>query len=226
MTAVSPLLRRRRRVLQQYAELAERADYAMRNGRVVARRAHAALLDGEPPVPDLPDVLSELASAIGRLTVELTRDGDPVRARQPVLDVVGSEGLRPGGGARGSREGAGGAGARSHWTCAGDREGRDERGGRGESRRRRDGATRRWVIQAPHAALPIRPGGKRGTSSSGNLEQIDIAARTSVDAVVPPSPEAVTSPRPARSTARRRSREPAVLLPQQHGRPPRSVSAG
>ena len=88
VTAVSPLHRRRRRVLVQYAELAERADYAMRNGRVVARRAHSALLDGEPAVPELPDVLGELAVAIIRLAAELTRDGDPVRARQPVLDVV------------------------------------------------------------------------------------------------------------------------------------------
>jgi hypothetical protein len=39
-------------------------------------------------VPDLPDVLAELATAIGLLTAELTREGDPVRARQPVLDVV------------------------------------------------------------------------------------------------------------------------------------------
>ena len=88
VTTMSPLHRRRRGVLEQYAELAERADYAMRNGRVVARRAHSALLDGEPAVPELPDVLAELATAIGRLTAELTREGDPVRARQPVLDVV------------------------------------------------------------------------------------------------------------------------------------------
>ena len=51
VTAVSPLHRRRRRVLGRYAELAERADYAMRNARVVARRAYAALLDGEPAGP-------------------------------------------------------------------------------------------------------------------------------------------------------------------------------
>lgn len=88
VTAVSPLHRRRRRVLAEYAELAERADYAMRNGRVLARRAYAALIDGEPAVPELPDVLAELATAVGRLTAELTRDGDPVAARRPVLDVV------------------------------------------------------------------------------------------------------------------------------------------
>ena len=88
VTAVSPVLRRRRRVLAQYAELAERADYAMRNARVLARRARAALLDGEPDVPDLPDVLAELSLAVGRLTAELTREGDPARARRPVVDVA------------------------------------------------------------------------------------------------------------------------------------------
>ena len=41
VTAVSPLHRSRRRVLARYAELAERADYAMRNARVVARRLFA-----------------------------------------------------------------------------------------------------------------------------------------------------------------------------------------
>jgi uncharacterized membrane protein YgaE (UPF0421/DUF939 family) len=88
VTALSPLHRRRRRVLAQYTELAERADYATRNARVLARRAHAALVDDEPAVPELPDVLGELAAAVGRLTVELTREGDPTWARQPVLDVV------------------------------------------------------------------------------------------------------------------------------------------
>ena len=89
VTAVSPLHRRRRRVLARYAELAERADYAMRNARVVARRAYSALLDGEPEVPDLPDVLAELACAVDRLTAELTREGDLARARSAVVDVVG-----------------------------------------------------------------------------------------------------------------------------------------
>jgi uncharacterized membrane protein YgaE (UPF0421/DUF939 family) len=88
VTTVSPLHRRRRRVLSRYAELAERADYAMRNTRVVARRAYAALLDGEPPVPDLPDVLIELACAVDRMTAELNREGDVARARAAVVDVV------------------------------------------------------------------------------------------------------------------------------------------
>lgn len=88
VTTVSPMHRRRRRVLARYAELAERADYAMRNTRVVARRAYASLLDNEPPVPDLPDVLGELACAVDRLTAELVREGDLVRARAAIVDVV------------------------------------------------------------------------------------------------------------------------------------------
>jgi uncharacterized membrane protein YgaE (UPF0421/DUF939 family) len=88
VTVVSPLQRRRRGVLARYDELAERADYAMRNARLLARRAHAALADGEPPIAELPDVLGELAAAVGRLTAELAREGDPTRARQPVVDVV------------------------------------------------------------------------------------------------------------------------------------------
>ena len=44
----------------------------MRNARVVARRAYAALLDGEPAVPELPDVLAELACAVDRLTPSST----------------------------------------------------------------------------------------------------------------------------------------------------------
>jgi uncharacterized membrane protein YgaE (UPF0421/DUF939 family) len=88
VTAVSPMHRRRRRVLARYTELAERADYAVRNARVLLRRTYAALLDDEPAVPDLPDVVAELAAAVRRLTAELTREGDLTRARQPVVDVV------------------------------------------------------------------------------------------------------------------------------------------
>jgi uncharacterized membrane protein YgaE (UPF0421/DUF939 family) len=88
VTRVSPLLRRRRRVLSKFAELAERTDYAMRNTRVLVRRTYAALCDDEPAAPELADVLNELATAVGVLTAQLGRDGDRERAREPVLDVV------------------------------------------------------------------------------------------------------------------------------------------
>jgi uncharacterized membrane protein YgaE (UPF0421/DUF939 family) len=88
VTRVAPLVRRSRRELGRYTELAERADYAMRNARVLARRTFSALSDDEPPAPELADALGELASAVGVLTAQLGRDGDRERAREPVLDVV------------------------------------------------------------------------------------------------------------------------------------------
>jgi uncharacterized membrane protein YgaE (UPF0421/DUF939 family) len=88
VTRVSPLLRRRRRELRRYSELAERADYAMRNARVLVRRTYTALCDGEPPAPEFADALSEMAAAVGTLTDQLGRDGDRELAREPVLDVV------------------------------------------------------------------------------------------------------------------------------------------
>jgi uncharacterized membrane protein YgaE (UPF0421/DUF939 family) len=88
VTRVSPMLRRRRRVLGLFAELAERADYAMRNARVLVRRTYTALNDDEPAAPELADILGELAGAVRVLTDQLDREGDRARAREPVLDVV------------------------------------------------------------------------------------------------------------------------------------------
>jgi uncharacterized membrane protein YgaE (UPF0421/DUF939 family) len=88
VTRVAPLLRRRRRVLHIFAELAERTDYAMRNARVLVRRTYTALCDDEPAAPELADVLNELANAVGVLTAQVGRDGDRELAREPVLDVV------------------------------------------------------------------------------------------------------------------------------------------
>ena len=39
-------------------------------------------------MPDLPDVLAELACAVDRLTAELNREGDLMRARAAIVDVV------------------------------------------------------------------------------------------------------------------------------------------
>jgi uncharacterized membrane protein YgaE (UPF0421/DUF939 family) len=88
VTRVSPPLRRRRRELGRFAELAERADYAMRNARVLVRRTFTALSDDEPAAPELADVLNELATAVRVLTVQLGRDGKRELAREPVLEVV------------------------------------------------------------------------------------------------------------------------------------------
>jgi hypothetical protein len=88
VTRVAPLHRRRRRVLRRFQELAERADYAMRNARVLARRTYTALCDDEPASAELADLVGELAGAVGALTDQLDREGDRMLAREPVLDVV------------------------------------------------------------------------------------------------------------------------------------------
>jgi hypothetical protein len=88
VTTVAPLHRRRRRVLGRFAELAERADYAMRNARVLGRRVYTALENDEPVAPELADLLGELSAAVRALTDQLGREGERERAREPVLDVV------------------------------------------------------------------------------------------------------------------------------------------
>lgn len=88
VASVSPLRRPRRRILHRYRELAERADYAMRNARVLTRRTLTVLEDGEPVPDGLADAVSGLATAVGAVTRELGVDGDRERARRPILDVV------------------------------------------------------------------------------------------------------------------------------------------
>ncbi|ALL75030.1 MULTISPECIES: FUSC family protein [unclassified Pseudonocardia] len=88
VAAVSPLHRPRRRMLRRYRELAERADYAHRNARVLARRALTAIEDGERIPPELADAIADLATAVGALIRELGQDGDRERARGPLLEAV------------------------------------------------------------------------------------------------------------------------------------------
>ncbi len=104
VTRVAPLYRRRRRDLRRYTELAERADYAMRNARVLARRTYTALCDGELGAPELADMIDELGGAVGALTEQLGRDGDRTLAREPVLDVVRHVAAQPDGWAPGESE--------------------------------------------------------------------------------------------------------------------------
>jgi uncharacterized membrane protein YgaE (UPF0421/DUF939 family) len=104
VTRVAPLHRRRRRVLRRYQELAPRADYAMRNARVLARRAYTALSDDEPTAPELADLLSELSGAVRVLTDQLGREGRRELAREPVLDVVRHARALPEGWASGASE--------------------------------------------------------------------------------------------------------------------------
>jgi uncharacterized membrane protein YgaE (UPF0421/DUF939 family) len=88
VTSVAPLRRRRRLVLGKYAELAERADYAMRNTRVVARRCYTLLGDGDPPHREMADALGRLATVVERFTAELGREGERERVREPLLELA------------------------------------------------------------------------------------------------------------------------------------------
>ncbi|MBC3194669.1 aromatic acid exporter family protein [Pseudonocardia sp. C8] len=88
VAVVSPLHRPRRRVLRRYRELAERADYAHRNARVLARRALTAMEDGERVPPELADAITDLATAVGALIRELAQDGDREHARPAILEAV------------------------------------------------------------------------------------------------------------------------------------------
>ncbi len=65
--------------------LAVRADYALRNVGVLARRALAALREGEALAPELPDRLDDLAGAAELLRDELDRSAEPDAARAALL---------------------------------------------------------------------------------------------------------------------------------------------
>jgi uncharacterized membrane protein YgaE (UPF0421/DUF939 family) len=88
VVTVSPMHRPRRAMLRRYRTLAERADYAHRNARVLARRAMTAIEDGEPVPPGLPDAITELAASVEALIGELGQDGDREKARGPILEAV------------------------------------------------------------------------------------------------------------------------------------------
>jgi uncharacterized membrane protein YgaE (UPF0421/DUF939 family) len=88
VTAVAPLRRRRRATVAMFAQVAERSDYAMRNVRVLARRVYVLLVDDDPAPGELADAMSELASVVERLTVELGRDGYPESVRDSLADIA------------------------------------------------------------------------------------------------------------------------------------------
>jgi uncharacterized membrane protein YgaE (UPF0421/DUF939 family) len=88
VTSVAPLRRPHRRALLGFTELAERTDYAMRNARVLARRALTAIGDDEPAVEDLADAVAQLGTAVQKLTEQIGEDGDRAKAREPILELV------------------------------------------------------------------------------------------------------------------------------------------
>lgn len=97
ITTIAPLRRRHRGELARLRTAVRPVDLALRNARVLARRAHAAIRDGEQPDPDLVAVLRRLAGDTRTLRGELTRGEPTDGARDALLETVGTLPVRGGG---------------------------------------------------------------------------------------------------------------------------------
>lgn len=84
----APIRWRRRRDLDRYETASTPIDRALRNTRVLARRALAALRDGEPVPRPLPGMLEELAGTVVLLRDELASGKDPLQAREAARSVA------------------------------------------------------------------------------------------------------------------------------------------
>ncbi|MEU5849299.1 FUSC family protein [Saccharopolyspora shandongensis] len=84
----APIRWRRRGDLERYETAATPIDRALRNTRVLARRALAALRDGEPVPRPLPGLLEELAGAVVLLRDELASGVDPLQTRATARSVA------------------------------------------------------------------------------------------------------------------------------------------
>ncbi|WP_207921955.1 FUSC family protein [Saccharopolyspora terrae] len=84
----APIRWRRRGDLERYETAATPVDRALRNTRVLARRALAALRDEEPVPRPLPGMLEELAGTVVLLRDELASGKDPLQAREAARSVA------------------------------------------------------------------------------------------------------------------------------------------
>lgn len=84
----APLHRNRRADLERYAVASVPIDRALRNTRVLARRALAALRDQESVPAPLPGLLEGLAGAVVLLRDELASGADPAQARESARQVA------------------------------------------------------------------------------------------------------------------------------------------
>jgi uncharacterized membrane protein YgaE (UPF0421/DUF939 family) len=97
ITTIAPLRRRHRGELARLRAAVRPVDLALRNARVLARRGHASLRDGERPDADLVAVLRRLADAVGVLRHELTTGESTDGARVALLDTAAAVPARGGG---------------------------------------------------------------------------------------------------------------------------------
>lgn len=84
----APIRWHRRGDLDRYEAAATPIDRALRNTRVLARRALAALHDAEPVPRPLPGLLEELAGAVVLLRDELASGLEPLQAREAARVVA------------------------------------------------------------------------------------------------------------------------------------------
>ena len=88
VVASSPFRLRHREPLRRMAELVEPLDLAMRNTRVLVRRAAVAAYRREPVPPAYAKVCAELADAAYLVAGELEADRMPAAARPALLEVA------------------------------------------------------------------------------------------------------------------------------------------
>ena len=84
----APIRWRRRGDLDRYEKAAAPIDRALRNTRVLARRALSALRDDEPVPRPLPGMLEELAGAVVLLRDELASGTEPLQSREATRAVA------------------------------------------------------------------------------------------------------------------------------------------
>ncbi|WP_433792416.1 FUSC family protein [Actinoplanes sp. CA-252034] len=90
--AFAPARWRSRGALAQYVEGAAQLTYALRNVRVLLRRAQTAIEDREPIPEVLPVSVRHLGDAVELLRQEWDRGDEPVSARRQALLAVGESG--------------------------------------------------------------------------------------------------------------------------------------
>ncbi|GIH99436.1 hypothetical protein Pta02_14450 [Planobispora takensis] len=88
ITSISPMRRRLRRQLLRYETAAEPIDHALRNTRVLTRRAVVALSEGERPPAAISLALRELADAALLFRDELAAGGRPSGTREAVTGAA------------------------------------------------------------------------------------------------------------------------------------------
>jgi fusaric acid resistance family protein len=88
ISAISPLHRRQRYRIGQYAKAADSIDFAIRNGRVLLRRTRSALTDDEVFPAALPSALRLLAGAVTAYADVLAKDDSPLEVREVVREAV------------------------------------------------------------------------------------------------------------------------------------------